>query len=78
MQPERVRRTRSVTIRDTANNVTVAEITLSHPDRILYPEQGLTKRDLALYYERVAEWCMPHLIGRPLTLVRCPEGPRSS
>src|SRR5215831_265713 len=74
MQTERVRRTRSVTIRDTANNVTVAGITLSHPDRILYPEQGLTKRDLALYYERVAEWCMPHLIGRPLTLVRCPEG----
>jgi len=52
----------------------VAGITLTNPDRILYPEQRLTKRDLALYYESVAEWIMPHLVGRPLTLVRCPEG----
>jgi bifunctional non-homologous end joining protein LigD len=52
----------------------VAGITLSHPDRVLYPEQGITKRDLAHYYEEIAEWILPHLAGRPLTLVRCPEG----
>ncbi len=74
MQTERVRRSRNVAARGTATTVTVAGITLTHPDRILYPEQRLTKRELARYYESVAEWCMPYLIGRPLTLVRCPQG----
>jgi bifunctional non-homologous end joining protein LigD len=40
----------------------------------LYPEPGLTKRDLAAYYESVADWILPHVAGRPLTLVRCPQG----
>lgn len=53
---------------------TVAGVRLTNPQRILYPEQGLTKRDLALYYEAVAEWMLPHVAGRPLTIVRCPEG----
>ncbi|MFL6192638.1 MAG: DNA ligase D, partial [Thermoanaerobaculia bacterium] len=43
-------------------------------DKVLYPEQGVTKRDLAVYYSRIADWILPHLKGRPLTLVRCPEG----
>jgi bifunctional non-homologous end joining protein LigD len=43
-------------------------------DRVLYPEQGLTKGDLAVYYSRVADWILPHLKDRPLTLVRCPAG----
>jgi bifunctional non-homologous end joining protein LigD len=41
---------------------------------VLYPAQGTTKRDLALFYESIADWILPHLKGRPLTLVRCPEG----
>ncbi|WP_437816438.1 non-homologous end-joining DNA ligase [Sorangium sp. So ce1078] len=52
----------------------VAGVRLSHPDRVLYPAQGITKRELALYYESVAEWMVPQVKGRPLTLVRCPEG----
>jgi bifunctional non-homologous end joining protein LigD len=52
----------------------IAGITLSNPDRVLYPEQNLTKLGLARYYERVADWIVPHLEDRPLTLVRCPEG----
>ena len=47
---------------------------LTNPDRVLYPDLGLTKADLARYYEQVGEWILPHLRGRPLTLVRCPEG----
>jgi bifunctional non-homologous end joining protein LigD len=43
-------------------------------DKILYPDQGVTKRDLAVYYSRVADWILPQLKDRPLTLVRCPEG----
>ncbi len=47
---------------------------LTNPDRVLYPDIGLTKAALADYYEQVAEWMLPHLRGRPLTLLRCPEG----
>jgi bifunctional non-homologous end joining protein LigD len=54
--------------------VEIAGVRLTHPDRVLYPEQNITKRDLALYYEDVADWILPHLAGRPLTLVRCPQG----
>lgn len=52
----------------------VAGVTITHPDRVLFPEQGVTKLSLARYYERVSPWLLPHLNGRPLTLVRCPEG----
>jgi bifunctional non-homologous end joining protein LigD len=57
-----------------AEPLAVAGVTLSHPDRVLYPETGLTKLALARYYEEVSDWILPHLEGRPLTLVRCPEG----
>jgi bifunctional non-homologous end joining protein LigD len=40
----------------------------------MFPDAGLTKIDLARYYGRIAEWMVPHVRGRPLTLVRCPTG----
>jgi bifunctional non-homologous end joining protein LigD len=49
-------------------------IRLTHPDKILDPETGLTKRQLADYYLAVADRMLPHIAGRPLSLVRCPEG----
>jgi bifunctional non-homologous end joining protein LigD len=52
----------------------IAGIVLSNPDKVLYPEAGFTKRDLARYYERVGDWILPHLAQRPLTLYRCPNG----
>jgi bifunctional non-homologous end joining protein LigD len=52
----------------------VAGIQLSHPDRVLYADTGLTKLGLARYYEAVAPWILPFLDQRPLSLVRCPEG----
>jgi bifunctional non-homologous end joining protein LigD len=52
----------------------LSKVELSNPDRVLYAEQGIKKRDLAVYYARVAAWMLPHLAERPLTLVRCPEG----
>ena len=51
---------------------TIAGIRLTHPERVLYPEQGITKRELALCYAEIADWILPHLKDRPLTLVRCP------
>ncbi|MGP1309535.1 MAG: DNA ligase D [Phycisphaerales bacterium] len=56
------------------NTVVVAGVTLTSPDRVLFPDQGLTKRDLAEYYESVADRMLPFLRGRPLSTVRCPKG----
>lgn len=52
----------------------IAGITLSHPDKILFPQQGITKRDLATYLEAAGPRMLPFLAGRLLSLVRCPEG----
>jgi bifunctional non-homologous end joining protein LigD len=47
---------------------------VTHLDKVLYPEQGLRKGELLAYYAAVAPWMLPHVAGRPLTLVRCPDG----
>jgi bifunctional non-homologous end joining protein LigD len=54
--------------------VVVAGVTLTHPDRVLYADQGITKQSLAEYYVRIASRMLPHVVGRPLSLVRCPQG----
>ncbi len=53
---------------------TIAGVTITNPDRVIYPEQGLTKRGLAEFYEAIGDWILPYVVGRPLTLVRCPQG----
>jgi bifunctional non-homologous end joining protein LigD len=53
---------------------TVARIELSNPDKVLFPADGLTKADLAAYYESVAEWMVPHVRDRPLNLWRWNTG----
>ncbi len=52
----------------------VAGVALTHPDKVLWPGQGVTKRALAAYYEAVAERMLPFVAERPLMLLRCPEG----
>jgi bifunctional non-homologous end joining protein LigD len=56
------------------DEVDIAGIRLTHPTRVLYPEQGVTKLDLAHYYQSVADSVLPHIAGRPVMLLRCPEG----
>lgn len=51
-----------------------SDVRLTHPDRILWPEDGITKQGLAEFYTDIAEWILPHITGRVLSLVRCPGG----
>jgi bifunctional non-homologous end joining protein LigD len=52
----------------------VARVRLTHPERVLFPEPGITKAELALYYAQVARFMLPYVAGRPLMLLRCPQG----
>lgn len=52
----------------------VAGVRLTHPDRVYYPGMGVTKEDLARFYETISDWVLPGVVDRPLTLLRCPEG----
>jgi len=50
------------------------DVRFTHPDRVYWVDVGVTKQDLADYYRDVWTWMAPHVVGRPLSLVRCPEG----
>ena len=47
---------------------------ITHPDKVLFPEDGITKGELAAYYEAIAPYMLPHLCGRPVTLERYHKG----
>ena len=47
---------------------------ITHPDKLLFPDDGITKGELAAYYEAIAPMMLPHLVGRPLTMERYPSG----
>lgn len=51
-----------------------AKVNLTHPDKIIYPEEKLTKRDVFNYFEFAQDYILPHIKGRPLALVKCPGG----
>ncbi len=53
---------------------TVAGVKISHPDRVIYPQDGVSKIEVARYFERVGELMMPYVAHRPLALLRAPSG----
>ena len=57
-----------------AGHVEVADVHLTHPDRVYWADVGVTKEDLAAYYVDVWKLMAPHLVDRPLAIVRCPDG----
>lgn len=57
-----------------AKPAVVGGVTITHPDRVVYPIERITKLDIVRYYDSVADRMLPHLVGRPLTLVACMTG----
>ncbi|MGR4069460.1 DNA ligase D [Billgrantia sp. C5P2] len=72
--PEKEAKPGKPTARKRKDETSLLGVRLTSPDRVLFPEQGLTKLDLARFYEHIQEWVLPHLARRPLSLVRCPQG----
>jgi bifunctional non-homologous end joining protein LigD len=59
---------------DDSRETKVAGVAISHPERLVYPGEGISKIEVARHYERVGELMMPFVAGRPLALLRAPEG----
>ncbi|HEY8962726.1 MAG TPA: DNA ligase D [Luteolibacter sp.] len=57
-----------------AKNVKVAGIPVSHPERMTFPADEVTKLEVIRYYENVSELILPYLVNRPLAILRAPEG----
>jgi len=47
---------------------------ITHPEKVMFPDDGITKGELAAYYEKVAPLMVPHMAGRPVTMERYPQG----
>ena len=63
-----------MTIRGELIRVDGHDVKITRPDKILFPEDGITKQELIDYYHRIAPWILPHLEGRPLAMERYPDG----
>jgi bifunctional non-homologous end joining protein LigD len=50
------------------------DVKVTHPERVIDPTTGITKLDLARYYASVAQWLLPHLKDRPVSVLRAPDG----
>ena len=57
-----------------AAQAVIGNVRLSHPDRVYWKDAGVSKRDLAEFYSHIWKWMRPHVTGRPIALLRCPEG----
>ena len=58
----------------TIPEITVGDVRVTNPDKLLYPDCNITKREVAEYYLAASRWMMPHVKGRPITFVRYQNG----
>lgn len=62
------------TVSNGVSNKKSSRMKLTHPDKIIFPKQKITKLQLATFYQHIEKWILPYIINRPLTLLRCPQG----
>lgn len=55
-------------------DATAPGVTITHPERVVYRKERISKGEVADYYRRVGRWLLPEAMRRPLSLVRCPDG----
>lgn len=71
---QRIRHDKEVTDVGSNSSGPADEVAISSPDKLIYPDEDITKQDVADYYRRVADRLLPEVARRPLSLLRCPEG----
>ena len=67
-------KTKHGSIKSGAASKSGTDLPITHPEKVLDAASGMTKLDLANYYLAIAEYILPHIADRPLSIVRCPEG----
>ncbi|MGY2686183.1 DNA ligase D [Pseudomonas tolaasii] len=68
-QPRTAKSLKPAKLRNTGN-----EVTVTHPERVIDPQSGTQKQQLASFYAEISEWILPFLRHRPVSLLRAPEG----
>ena len=74
MMPMRTSQRSHMRCKRTVRAPAVSHIKVTHPERVIDTLSGVTKLDLARFYESVAAWMLPHLKDRPVAMVRAPDG----
>jgi bifunctional non-homologous end joining protein LigD len=76
--PKEKPREKTMASKTKPGNSVVMGVAISHPDKALWPDAGdkkpVTKLELAQYYEAIGDWMMPHIKGRPCSIIRAPDG----
>src|SRR5918995_428072 len=67
-------RSSSPQVRSASAKTSADHVVITHPEKVLFPDDGITKGDLAAYHALVAPLMLPHLTGRPVTMERYPAG----
>jgi bifunctional non-homologous end joining protein LigD len=65
---------KGVAAKKSTDHIDVSGVSISHPDRVIFPDVGVTKGELAEYYAAASRWMLKDFSGHPLSLLRCPEG----
>ena len=65
---------KSVPARAASRDSDTSLVTITHPDRVVFHSDDITKQQVADYYQGIMPWFLPGVLGRPLSVIRCPEG----